>query len=252
MKLFKKYNDFLVENALFIGDYERFDNYLDDIFDNKKTLKNIEIEMNLLISRFKNLDYNKIRFNNAKYRDNENYEIDFSIDIVTLINPISNLIKEIQYQNEDLFCKITNIYFNGNDPNFSYDIQLDRNNFNKFHFPIDLPMIFRNLGLGKKIIKSAINKFNYLLFTKEDDSFELRMTVHSITKMKDVYSFMKGQNILIFKDDFELVKNNLKLFLEPLDNENFTLDEDFLLKYKEDILKDEFLAQIYQKYIIQL
>lgn len=244
--IFKRYNDFLVENALFKGDYDRYDNYFDDIENNKKTLKNFDIEINLLISRFKNLDYTKIKFSKSRYKDDENFEIKFPIEIKTLITPFDGLLQEIENRNDVLYHKIINSYFNGNEPIFLFDVQIERNYFNKFHFPVDLPVIFRNLGLGKKIIKAAIYNFEYLLFTKEDDSFELKTTVHSITEMKDVYSFMKEQNILIFKDDFDLIKKILpKFFSDDYDNK-YTLDEDFFIKYKDEITNDEFLSELYK------
>lgn len=244
--IFKKYNDFLVENALFKGDYDRYDNYFDDIIDSKKTLKNINKEIELLISLLKNLDYNNIEFDDSKYNDNENFKIIFSDDITYLITPLYGYFRAIKKKNEELYNTIINTYFRGNNPNFSFDVEIERKYFNKFHFPVDLPMIFRNLGLGKKIIKAAVNNFNYLLFTKEDDSFELKTTVHSITEMKDVYSFMKEQNILIFKDDFELIKTVLPTFFSDDYNDKYTLDEDFLVKYKEEILNDKFLSELYK------
>ena len=244
--IFKRYNDFLVEHFLFKGDYDRYDNYFEDVEDIKKTLKNVDTEIKLFISRFKKIDYTKIKFSNSKYNDNDNFEIIFPIEIDTLINPFKNLLIEIEDKNNELYYTIINTYFRGNNPNFSFDVEIERDNFNKFHFPVDLPVIFRNLGLGKKIIKATINKFDYLLFTKEEDSFELKTTVHSITEMKDVFSFMKEQNILIFKDDFDLIKTILPTFFIDDYNDKYTLDEDFFIKYKEEITKDEFLSELYK------
>ena len=176
-----KYIDFIAEKALFKEYCDRYDNYLDEIEDSKKTLKNFESDIKFIISELKEIDYTKITFSNSKYKDNENFEIVFPMNINFRITPFINYIREIEDRNNDLYYKILNIYFNGYEPNFSFDVEIERNYFNKFHFPIDLPIIFRNLGLGKKIIKAAVNKFEYLLFTKEDDLFELKTTVHSIT-----------------------------------------------------------------------
>jgi len=206
--IFKRYSNFLKEHALFDNDYDRYDNYLTEINDIKKTLKNINLEIKLLVDLLKDVAFKDIRFNNTKYRDNKNYEIKFPREISTLIFPLMELLDEIELKNQDLYNKICNIYFNGQNVNLSFDIQLDRDNFNKFHFPIDLPPFLKNIGLGKKIIRSAVEKFNYLLFMKED-SLELKLVVDSITKMNDIFSFMKDYNILVIKDDFSLVRNKL-------------------------------------------
>ena len=54
-------------------------------------------------------------------------------------------------------------------------------------------------------------------------------------------------NIIIFSDDF----NTIKIVLEDWFNigyENYTLDKDFHIKYKEEIKNDTFLSKIYEKY----
>jgi len=243
--IFKEYSIFLKEHAFFDNDYDRYDNYLSDIKDIKKTLKNVDFEIKLLVELLTNINFNEIKFSNYKYKDNINYEIKFSKKINFLITPLIELLSEIEIENKDSYIKICNVYFNDQNPNLSFDIQLDRNNFNKFHFPIDLPSFLKNIGLGKKIIRSAVEKFDYLLFMKEEDSLELKLTVDSITKMSDVFSFMIDHNILIIKDDFNLVKTTLVKWFH-LSNENFTLDKDFLNKYKEFIIKDDFLSIIYK------
>ena len=48
-----------------------------------------------------------------------------------------------------MFDKI-NSTFSGELMNLEYDIQIDRHNYNKLHFPIDLPNFLKNIGLGKK------------------------------------------------------------------------------------------------------
>lgn len=241
-----KYIDFIAEKALFKEYSDKYDNYLDDIEDTKKTLKHIDDEIKILIYNFKEIEYNKISFSDSKYKDNENFEIIFTKNINYLIATFVNYLRDIEDKNNELYYKIINSYFNSITPNFSFDIELERNYFNKFHFPVDLPVIFRNLGLGKKIIKATINKFEYLLFTKEEDSFELKNTVHSITEMKDVFSFMKENTILIFKDDFDLIKTILPTFFSNDYNDKYTLDEDFFIKYKKEIIDDEFLLELYK------
>jgi len=245
--MFKKYSKFIKEHALFQGDFDRYDNYLTEINDVKKTLKNIDSEIKMLISLFKEININEIRFDNSKYKDKENYEVKFNRDIILSIPPLEIFIDDIKNNNFELYNKICNLYFASNEPNFHFDVQIETNNFNKFHFPIDLPPIFKNLGLGKKIILSAIQNFEYLLFVKSEDSLELKLSVDSITKMNDVFSFMKDGVVLIMKDDFNLISNVLIDFYDSY--ENLTIDKDFLEKYKNDIIDHNFLSKLYKDYL---
>ena len=85
-----------------------------------------------------------------------------------------------------------------------------------------------------------------IYYSKEDDSLELKFAVHSITKMDDIFSFMKDYNILIIKDNYELVKNKLSEWFKSSKFENFALDKNFLNKYRNNILNDVFLKNLYK------
>jgi len=248
MKTFEKFTNNLREMSLYQGeDLSYYDNYLDEIKDSKKTLKRFTEEINKIKILLTNINLSNIELNNSKYKDNINYIINFGKNIDPLIFTLINFYKEIKMKNELLYKKLNDNYFNGEEMNISFDVEINRDNFNKFHFPFDLPIFFKNIGLGKKIILKSILDFNFCLFTKKDDSFELKITVDSITENNNYFSFMKDSNILIFVDNFELIKNKLNDWFKQ-GYENYILNKDFHIKYKEEIENDDFLNKIYEIY----
>ena len=57
---------------------------------------------------------------------------------------------------------------------------------------------------------------------------------------------MKDSNIIIIKDNYNVITDKLKeLYEYPY--ENYSLEIDFVKKYKDEILKDEFLNELYKK-----
>lgn len=244
-KRFKDFTKKLNELALSDEDYSRFDTYIDEISNDKKTLKNVDNELILLKNKLININYSNICFSNQKYNDNENYEIIFENNIDELIFSVNKLINVIKNKNNKLYKKISNLYFDGH-INFSFDVQIDRNNFNKFHFPIELPSFLRNIGLGKKIILKSIQEFDYLLFMDKYDSYDLRFSIDSLIKRIDIFSFMKDKNLMIFKDEFNIIKEKLKEWFDSYPYENYSLDVDFFKKYKDEIIKNSFLNELYK------
>lgn len=247
MKTFKKFSKSLKEHALYKGDISYYDTYFEQIPDSKKTLKNFTVEIDKLKKMLSKINVDTILLDNSKYKDDKNYIIKFGINIDILIFSIKNFYNEIKDKNKLLFDKINDTLFFGEIMNLDFDVQIEKNNFNKFHFPIDLPAFLKNIGIGKKIIMKSLNEFNYCLFTY-NDSFELKLSVHSISEDSKYFSFVKGKNILIFYDNFDIVKNILKQWFKLVYNEKCLLDEDFYVRYKEKIKDDDFLREIYKKY----
>jgi hypothetical protein len=244
---FKQFTKKLNELALSNKDYSRFDNYIDNIKDNKKTLKNVDNELNSLKEELTNINIDDIYLTSLD-KENENYRIlfnDSNSDLEALTDSIKIFLNVIRKENEKAYTKIIDLYFDSINHNLYFDVQINRNNFNKFHFPIDLPPFLRNIGLGKKIIIKSIKDFNYLLFKDSEDSYDLRFSVHSLTERNDIFSFMKDKDLIIFKDDFKIIQSKLKEWFS-LGYENYSLDVDFVKKYKDEILKDDFLNELYK------
>jgi hypothetical protein len=244
MKTFKEFSKKLNELALSEEDYSRFDVYFNDIKDNKKTLKNLNYEINNLKVKLSDISIDDIRFGPDKYRDGVNYEVLFNTDINVLFFSIRDFILKIQEVNPILYKKIIEDYFNFLELNFSYDVEIVKNNYNKFHFPIELPIPFRNIGLGKKIVIATLNKFDFLSFNSVEDSDELKYVVHSLINRSDIYSFMKDNQIIIFKDNFDLIINTLKNYYQNYNN--YSLDIDFYEKYVYKIKEIDFLFNMYK------
>lgn len=243
---FKDFTQKLItELAIYDLDLSNFDNYFSDINDSIKTLKNFDFEIKKLIELFKQLDKNKIYISGGKYKDGENFTVNFELKIKASIDAIESFYNEIRENNEEVLNKIDNEYFGGGELNFLFDVEIEKENFNKFHFPINLPSFLKNIGLGKKIILKSIDKFGYCMFSKEEDSIDLKIAINSIVKNeKEYYSFFKDSNILIFNDNFDLISKNIKEWYKN-DYDEFVLDKDFYDKYKNDIIKDDFLNNIY-------
>lgn len=245
MKKLFDYKDFenkLNELGVYADGISRFDNYLTDIQNDKKTLKNFSKEINILKEKISNIDISDILIADY-YKDNENYEIEFTNKIGILLTSLKKYIRYIEENNEKLYDYIVLNYFNDNYLNFRFDVQIERNDFNKFHFPLSLPPFMKNLGLGKKIVLASVLKFDYCLF-RYSDSDELKMVVDSLVRRCDIFSFMKDKEVMIFKDDFNIINNILKDWL--VDYNDVILDKDFLDKYKDEIIKDEFLKNLYK------
>jgi len=247
MKTFENFNKMLKEHALYSNDLSHFDDYFLEIKNSLKTLKNFDTEIKNLTLMLKNINEAIIRIDNLRYEDEENYEIKFDININSLIFSIVQLYDAIKIENPELAYKIDSDYYNGNKFRLNFEVEIERDNFNKFHFPIDLPKFLKNIGLGKKIIHKSIDTFKYCFFTKEDDSIDLKVVINSISNSNNYFSFQKDSNILIFVDDFNIIKNILEKWFK-LGYDEYTLDKDFHNKYKDEIEKDQFLSNIYQKY----
>jgi hypothetical protein len=246
IKTFEIFTQKLNEFALSTEDYSRFDKYFKDIMDFKKSHKNINNEFYLLKEKIKKINYNDIYFEEVNRYD-FNYKINFGNDVNSLIFSINTLLLNIKKSNMELYEYISNEYFNGGLSKIDIQIDVESDRFNKFHFPVSLPFFLKRIGIGKKIILSAINNFDYLYFNSEEDSNELKIVVKSITERNDIFSFMLDNKIFIFKDDFSFIKIKLKEIFKHFTPENYSLDVDFKKKYDSEINKDEFLIEIFNK-----
>jgi len=235
-------NKIINEHAVYGLDLSDFDSYFSEIEDDLKTLKNFNKEMVHLKELFTDIDINSIRLSKI---DDENFYITYNAKINALIFAINEFYHEIEDNNDNIFDKINNDYFNSGVLKFDFSIWIEKERFNKFHFTDYIPSFFKKIGLGKKIILRCIDKFSYCLFTKTDDSIDLKIAIESIrNKETNFFSFEKDGCILIFKDDFEIIKETLTKWIEK-EPTYFVLDKDFYKKYKNEIENDDFLNKLY-------
>jgi hypothetical protein len=242
---FKNFTEQLkTEHAVYDMDLSEFDTYMSEIDNEIETLKNFNESIKKLIDNIKNISKDEIYLNKSS---NENYIIIFPIKISSLIISIQEFYLKIKINNQLLFDKINSNLLFEEELRLEFHIQIEKKFFNKFHYPIDLPKFLLNTGLGKKIILRSIDEFGYCLFTKEDDSIDLKVAVESIrNRTNDYYSFEKDSAILIFKDDFNLIKNILRKWINEFDY--LDLDRDFYKKYKNEISNDVQLNDLYQQF----
>jgi len=244
---YKDFTDMLKEHAVYDLDLSVFDTYLSQISNDIETLKNFDIEINRLIDLFSNIDKDNIYLND-NYKDGKNFNIDFDIRINSLIDAIKGYYRNIMENNDDIYNKINNEYFSGRELHLRFDIEIENDRFNKFHFPVDLPIFLKNIGLGKKIIMKTVDKFNYCLFTKTDDSIDLKIAIESFrNRNHDYFSFEMNSDLLLFSDNFDIISDTLKKWIKN-DSDYICLDKDFYKKYKDKINNDEFLNNLYNNF----
>lgn len=245
---YNNFTKYLKEKAIFSTNLPYYDRYFDDINNELKTLKNFTEAFSYIKKLLMNITKDNIILID-KYNDNEDFKIKYNLpEINHYITALFDFYIKIQENNEKLYEKINQDFFDGEKMNMEFEIQIEPENFNKFHFPIDLPKSIKNIGLGKKIILASIEKFNHLLFIRNIDSNDLKIAIKSLVEQESNYfSFEKDASILICDDNFNNVKNVLSSFLSN-NYDYFVLDKDFYNKYKQEIKNDEFLNKLYNDF----
>lgn len=242
---FKDFTEQLkTEHAVYDIDLSEFDTYMSEIDNELQTFKNFNESIKKLIDNIKNISKDDIYL---YLTDEENYKIFFNTSINALIFSIKEFYLKIEKNNQLLFDKINSNLLFGEKLRLEFHIQIEKKHFNKFHYPVDLPKFLLNIGLGKKIILKSIDQFGYCLFTKREDSIDLKVAIESIrNRTNDYFSFEKDSVILIFKDDFDLIKKILRIWIN--DFTYIVLDRDFYKKYKNEISNDVQLNDLYQQF----
>jgi len=248
MNNFKKFTEKLKEHAIYNIDLSQFDNYFDNIKNDIETLKNFSNEMSNLKQLFSNLNVDDIII---KKIDETYYKVSFYSNIHFLISSIMSFYNEILMKNEKLIDKINNDFYNGSTLQLDFEIDVEPNNFNKMHFPINLPTNLKNIGIGKKIFLATINKIGYTIFSKYDSSIDANIIIYSIVnKSNDFYSFIKDEHIITFSSKMKIseIKNILLKWIKLTDYDNLILDKDFYDKNKDFILSDTILNNLYDDF----
>jgi hypothetical protein len=226
---FKKFGNKLNEMVIY-NNLDRFDNFLINIHNEKEFLKKLNSEIESIKLEIKSLDViTDIKFIDI-YKNNENYQVKIN-KLDEFFYGLDKLLCEVEKHNNDLYQLIVEKYFNKDDEySFIFHVEIERDNYNKFHFPVSMPEFLKNSGLGKKIIESAIKRFSYLLFSKMEDSMELKLSYESLIKRNNIFSFVKEYFVLMVDNNPEIVRNIVPKW-----------------KNGEDIIVDEDYEKIYEK-----
>lgn len=196
-----------------LKDAKDFKNILNIYNDDIKQIKDI----------IKNINYDEIFIN----KQDDEYVVEYNSTLYTILKAFEvKLFKIKEYP--DILNKI----FGDGYEDLFLEISIEENNLNRIDILNGLPNFMKNLGLGKKIYKTLIEKFNYISsFYGYQPSIDSDMTWLSVLKDTEIYSFINDNNIISFWNEysFDNIIEKLKIFFNQKNNVIF--DDDFLTKY---------------------
>ena len=236
IKKYINFKDKINEHALYFNDLSRFDNYLDDIKDDKITLKNLLDEMN----KFKELilEFNHRSIFKIKLIEDDDHligTIKYNNRIESIINKLVELldiIENVKIQNEAFRI----VYGSEDEMDFHPEIQIDKKFFNRIHIISELPYSLRNIGLGKILYKNIIEKVGWLS-SNYDSSINSKFVWDSLSKDEELYTCLKDQSIICFdsKLDINIIENIVRKWLN--DSKDYVIDSDMMKKYPDFTIK---------------
>ena len=235
MKTYKKYLNFeekLKEHALYFGDLERFDNYLDNINNEKKILKNLSDEMD----KFKELilEFNDPGKFNMKYKTDGKYIIGnvvYNDRIEMVLKKFKETLEEID--DPDILLKANKIIYGSEEEmDFNPRFQIDTLNFNRIDINNELPYSIRNIGFGKILYKTFIKKLGYLS-SNYGSSKDSKFVWESLSNDNKLYTCIKDLSIVCFDGDLDIniIENILRKWVKNSDD--YVIDTDLLKKYPD-------------------
>lgn len=236
MKRILTYNDLINEENNLIKEMSLIDKELDkfnnikDIKNDKLILKNITKKLETIREELKNIDFNEIILKKLKYydRSKNTYSVQWNDKIKLLLFGLDKFLNKLS-DDSDIYQKIKleteNLVIN------YLEIDIEKNIFNSIHFPIDLPDYYKNIGLGIKIFRKAIEHFNFIstVFAGEEQaSFEAKMVIDHFISNDDVYSITKNNSgiLLISKSlDIEKIKELVETYLHNINKNDYAIDK---------------------------
>ena len=193
------------------------------ISDISKIKENIN-NLNLLIEKLRMMlvNQNLIRLEKIEKENNKLYtRIDYIGKAYSLIHDIKDyLTDEIPQELYNKYLQI--IYPDGNDIQFGPEIEIETDFLNRIHIPVGLPQILKNIGLGKQIYRKIIYKIGHISTLKMDQSLDPIFIWDSLRKDKDIYSFLREEQMLCINPalSFEEIKDILLIFFKvEIENE---------------------------------
>lgn len=183
-------------------------------------IKNIQKDIESLY--FDDIIYDVIKYDNC-YQ----IEIKYNENIKKDLLKIEEIIKNDTYlMNKILKNDYVNLFL---------EIEIHIDNSNKIDIVNELPIFMKGLGLGKKIYKKLIKDFSFICsYSGYEHSIESSMVWNKLIEDKNIYSFINGDNIIMFYDDvnYNTIIDELKKFLgDDKNKEGLIVDDDFTKKY---------------------
>jgi hypothetical protein len=223
-----------LEHAISIKKIKKYDNFLSNIDDFKKNLNELNKMIKELRKEIKKLNYFDINIDFKK--DNLwSYDCIFSIYANNIILKIRKFLTDNEQKSKKYF---EIVYPEGYEINFFPNIEIEIENFNKIDIS-QTPLILRKIGVGKKCYKTMINKLGHISsesYHKDDRSEDAELVWSSIIKEKNIYSFICGEKIISFSDNYDvekiinILKEHFKYELINTPNQ-IIMDNNFIKKY---------------------
>jgi len=249
MAILKKYTNWLYEMAITDEEIKKQNNVLSNIDDYKKNsiyIRDRIIELKDQLINLKEIKFKKFDKDNSKlYTEIDEYDI----DIDYIIKELVRIIKKSEESNiYDKYFSL--LYPDGQELSFYPEIEIDTKTRNRIHIPIGLPYILKGCGLGKKIYKTLIYELGYLSTNVLDRTMDAIFIWDSLRKDKEIYTFVKEQDVLCISPElnFEKIENLLEDYYKNLKDEYIILDNDFREKYWKEIRKSKKISYLLLKY----
>ena len=195
---------------------------LKDAGDVKGVLKELQIDIDDICKKVKELEWNDI---NYSYK-NDIITILYINNIMTSLSILKGNIKE--YSSDEIDERI----FGGDWKELFLEIELDKDMLNRIDIMNGLPLFMKGLGLGKKIYKKLICDFGYISsYNGYEPSLDSSMVWESLVQDTELFTFSSDENLISFWNEleYETIIEKLKLFCKHKGNIQF--DDDFLNKY---------------------
>lgn len=229
------YEDFkkrINEQAIYVSDLSRFDNYLTHVNDEKLILKDLKDEMSKLKEMISHFNHHHI-FDMKLKKDYPHYlyRLKYNDDIEIIIKSLKRLLRNIE---KGRILEKANLIVYGAEyeMNFHFDIQIDIKNFNRIHLIDELPYSLRDLGLGKILYKNIIEKIGWLS-SNFDANVNSKFVWDSLSKDQELYTCLKDKSIICFnwELDFNIIENILRKWIK--DSKDYVIDSDLMKKYPD-------------------
>lgn len=226
------YNDLLREMSILDNELKKYSN-VEKIKDGKKILKTINKKLEYVRELLKNIDYTEIKLKKIQEdRVIKVFKVSWSGKININLFKISEILDEIPY--DDINYKL-GLDYQKIIPD-DIEIQIEKYNFNSIHIPIDIPNYFKNIGLGIKIFRKAIDEFRYIstpFAGPNEASFDAKLLIDHFLRSDDVYSVTKNNsNSLFISKNAELddIIDIINKYIDGVDKNDYSIDKD-LKKY---------------------
>lgn len=221
------YKDMVREMSLFDKEIMKFNN-LKKITDSKVLLKKLNKKLQYVKKMLVNLPFEEINFHLTEKTNNRKiYIIFWDIKIDASLSRIKYFLRRMKDEDVEIKLKLEtqNLIID------NLEVQIETDNFNSIHFPVELPDFYKNIGLGLKIFLKATNEFGHissLIASSQQASFEAKMVFEHLLRNDEVYTITKNNSGLLFISknvNFTDIEKLVKEYLDGVDKQDYAIDK---------------------------